>query len=774
MAKTGISRRRFMKTSAAGIVSAFAGIHSVQRTFAEKETYAVSRTSLKSLLAIPTTCEQCPAGCGIIACLNGDRLVQILGNPDHPNNMGGICARGTAGINLVNDPERLLYPMKRIGPRGKGKWTRITWDEVYTKLSERMKKLIESRRVAECVFDIGTSDSLLERFVEALGSAKTIDRQSLKNLNRATVYFSMVGAPSLIEDVGRSRTIVNFGANPYAHHDQFISFSRRLMVAQAEKGARLITFDVRMSETAARSDLWYPVKAGTDGAVGLAMAKVIVDKGLADENFIESMTNVRLSTLKAHLSGYTPEHAERESGVKAEDIVRIAKDFATQKPSVAIIGGGITDHQNGSQNVRCIALLNCLAGNFEKEGGLFFPRSQSPGMKTQQAEFPPLEQKNRVKGLSELEEAHTPIDTYFAFLSNPAYSEPEGESASRFLQDENKVPFIVVMDTHLTETAEIADIVLPAATYLEGWGLKSTPSSDNISVLSLQQPAVSLLSDAEVLRSPLFEEGKIFEPCFRPLGDAKEIGNVCLELCQRIGGTVSQSLPFSNTQDYITRLIYSLKGKIEDEGLQDLKRKGFWKGFQAQKAILGGTKKVNILSKALHQQGHNLLPVYQPIPAHREKKKDEFILTTFKPALLSAGTTNSKWACEILHENRLWMNADTANSLGIKNGDKVRVTSSAGTLTTRVITTHRIHPESVALAEGLGHTAVGNVARARKFKSKDGDTILIWWGKEGNGVNPHRIIERHKDPLGGGQGLKDTVVRIEKIKKTREDINDTS
>jgi thiosulfate reductase/polysulfide reductase chain A len=126
---------------------------------------------------------------------------------------------------------------------------------------------------------------------------------------------------------------------------------------------------------------------------------------------------------------------------------------------------------------------------------------------------------------------------------------------------------------------------------------------------------------------------------------------------------------------------------------------------------------------------------------------------------------NSKWAREIFHENRLWMNKHKAVRLGIKNGDRVRVTSSVGSLALRVLTTHRIHPESVALAEGLGHTAFGSMAQARKSRSKDRDTQLVWWSKKGKGVNPFAIIENRVDPVGGGHASKDTVVQVHKIEE---------
>lgn len=770
MTKVKFSRRRFIKTGLVGFAGLAAGVGPAHRLYAKKRPRAVSRTSLKSLRAIPTTCEQCPAGCGIIACLDGDRLVQILGNPAHPNNNGSICAKGIAGINLVNDPERLLYPMKRIGPRGSGQWTMITWDEAYTLLSRRIKELIGSERMSEIVVDKGHDDPLLDFFITVLGIPCVIDRPALKSRNRDTAFLAMTGSPFLIEDLGQSRTIFNFGANPYANHDHFIGLVRRLVSARVHKGARLITFDVRMSETAARSDAWYPLKAGTDGIVALAMANVIVENGLADKSFIDQRTNYSLSELRQHLTSFSPRVAERESGIKADEIQRLAVEFATQKPSLAILGGGVSDHRNGCQTVRCVALLNWLVGNLEEKGGLFFPRfSEILQHGIAQTFNRKSISKNMRRGILEWRDEQPRMDMYFAYLANPAYEDPDCRSTVRLLKDEKKIPFLVVMDTHLTETGVLADIVLPAATYLEGWGLSHAPSLDMIPIINLRQPAVSLLSTAQTLRSPAFEMGKLVDLVFRPRGEAMEVGNLCLELARRIGGDIAESLPFRDTGEYVAEVILSLP-KLRD--IQALRRQGLWVDEVSQREEIAQDRareswrrnqKVEISSSEWKQAGHSPLPEYQPIAAHKVKKQGEFILTTFKSNLSSYGTSNSKWAREILHHNPLWINRKAAARLGIKNGDKIRVVSSAGHLVTRALTTSRIHPESVALGEGLGHTAVGNIAQARRFKSKDRDTDLIWWTREGCGVNPNEIIPREKDPIGQGYALKDTVVRVEKI-----------
>ncbi len=185
--------------------------------------------------------------------------------------------------------------------------------------------------------------------------------------------------------------------------------------------------------------------------------------------------------------------------------------------------------------------------------------------------------------------------------------------------------------------------------------------------------------------------------------------------------------------------------------------------MRTNKKIRSGSKKIEVYSSSLGKKGLSPLPAYQSITFHSKKGKNEFVLTSFKSNLTAKGTANSKWAREILHGSRLWINKKAAERLGIKNGDRVRVSSPAGAVITRVLTTGRIHPDSVALAEGLGHTAVGNVAKARRFKSKDQDTNLIWWSKKGSGVNPKEVIVRRKDSVGGGLGSKDTVVRIEKL-----------
>ena len=761
--KTAGSRRWFMKLGLSGL----AGM-----TFAKKsgrgdstknpEPFAVSRTSSKQLIPVPTTCRQCPAGCGVIAYLDGDRLVQIMGNSNHPNNRGRICAKGISAINLVNDVERILYPLKRAGKGEQPGWSRITWDEALFLFQSRLERLMVQDRVDELVVDTGVSDPLFNLFLSSLGVSHRFYRQYEKNRCSSRALMSITGVSELVADISNSRTIFNFGANPYENHDHYLGFSQRLVQARTEKGARLITFDVRLSRTAAKSDRWIPIQSGTDGLLALALVRVILDEELFRKTPARSYSGTFISKLKNHLSPYTLDFAESECGIPVSDLKDLARQFVTRGPSVAIYGGGISDHTNGFENVRCVALLNLMVGNIGQPGGWIpreLPREFNP--------FSGNELAPETAGIGELDlktylKSGNPVDTCLIYKSNPVYSHPRCGETEAILKDKRRVPFLVVMDTHMSETALLADLVLPAATSLESWGLEARMSLEHRPLVNLSQPAVSLLSDAQVLRSPDFEVGKLLERQFRPRGEAKEIGSVCIGLAHRLGEPVSSALPFRNTRDYVERTLQKLSPIYRDGVWESLREQGYW---EPPESFPEKSSPEDILKRSPYFGGNVTysFPQYQPVRANNNKRDNEFILTDFKTSLFSYGSANSKWSREFFHENRLWINKREALKLGIQNGSRVRVVSHAGSLIVRALTTQRIHPNSVARAGGLGHTAGGKTARGLPFQSKDPDTRLIWWAKKGNGVNPNSIIDDQKGELGFSIGLKDTLVRIEKI-----------
>ncbi|MBN1271711.1 MAG: molybdopterin-dependent oxidoreductase [Candidatus Aminicenantes bacterium] len=720
-----------------------------------QRTAAVSRTSLKKLQAVTTTCGMCPAGCGLVAFLNGNRLVRLYGNNLHPVNAGGICAKGIAGINLVNDPERILYPMKRNGKRGSGEWTTITWDEAMMILQERLRLLMNEGRTSEILVDMGTEDPLLTQFFSLIGTSRLLNRYFWNHFNEFSAANVLTGYSKLTPDVTNARTILNFGANPMAGGEFFIGLARRLVQTRLENGAKLITFDVRLSKTAACSDAWYPLKAGTDGFLALALAHVIFKQNLADKEFISRYTKLSINDLSQHLNPYSPSAASLICGIPAKDIEKIAIDFAKNRPSIAIFGGGASDHANGRENAKSILLLNIILGNIGTKGGMN-PAPIIEGF--QENNLHPDETSRTAEWLWNQASSNPPsgIDTYFSFFSNPVFDDCDGSSTGQWMKSEEKLPFLAVIDTHMTETARLADLFLPAATFLESWKLSFANTLDGYAVVNLTQPAVSLISSSRTLRSPEYSEGKWLEHEFKPLGEAREPGNVCLELARRLGGPTGRHLPFKNTREYVQKKSRQLKTLAGEKSYQLLKDKGFC--VLEPPASIQGKMTGRLLPVTTKD-----LPRYSPISAHQSLKKEEFILTPFYSNLSAYGTSNSKWCREIRHANRLWINTTAALHLGLKNGDKVKVVSPVGSLTARILLTGRIQPQSVALEHGLGHHAVGRTAMGKKFKSKDMDTLLVWWEKQGNGVNPMQIIDKKAEKTGSGPADKDTVIRIEKI-----------
>ena len=371
-------RRDFLKLCLSSI-PAFLFHHYLGLSAYAKDVFGGKQVSLhtrKPLKGIPSICQLCPAHCGIIGFLEGDQLVKIGGNPKHPNNLGKLCARGLAGVNMAYDPDRITSPLMRKGERGKGQWERISWDKAYTEITSRLKTIYQSGQKGDFVFQSEHEpDGIIRRFLETFGKTLILDGDSLNFGNRDWGQWLTWGEERGVPDVANSHYILNFGSNPYETHEYYTGFIGRLMEGRVQNKAKLVTFDVRLSYTAGNSEEWFPITPGTDGMVALAMANVILKNNLHNKDFIERWTNISTSALAQYLSQYPPEMAEKTSGVAASDIERIAKEFAMSMPAVAISGRGVSSHLNGVYNERCVFLLNTIVGSIDIPGGYCLPRT---------------------------------------------------------------------------------------------------------------------------------------------------------------------------------------------------------------------------------------------------------------------------------------------------------------------------------------------------------------------------------------------------------------
>jgi thiosulfate reductase/polysulfide reductase chain A len=714
----------------------------------------VSRHTKKFLKGIPSICQLCPARCGIIGFLEGNQLVKIGGNPKHPNNLGKLCARGLAGVNMEYDPDRITFPLIRVGERGKGQWERISWGRAYSEIASRLKTIHQSGQKGDFVFQSEHKPSgLIRRFLEAFGKTLVIEEDSLNFGNRNWGQWLTWGEDKGVPDVANSHYILNFGSNPYETHEYYTGFIGRLMEGRFQKKAKLVTFDVRLSYTAGNSDEWFPISPGTDGIVALAMANIIIKSNLHNKDFIQRWMNIPIPALAQYLSQYPPEMAEKISGVAASDIERIAKEFALSMPAVAISGRGVNGHFNGVYNERCIFLLNTVVGSIDIPGGYCLPKTyrfEEPDLKP----FPQEEkgfnlekvQVTPQKFISMVKSGKLTPKMYFIYESNPAYKNPESSLTSDVLKDEKLIPYMVVADSYMTETAAFADIVLPVANYLERWGVDSSPALDSIPFVALQQPIVP------------------------PFAKSVPLSDVCIGLAQRIGGDLRRNFKFNSTEEYIKRVVSGVEKLEQGGGLKYLKESGVWfdsnikpryrsyeiKGFNTPSG------KIEIYSERLKRRRFHPLPTYEPIPGHGDLK-GKFVLVTVEPNVMGSKTGNFRWLAEIKHHNPAWINRDVAKQLHIEDGDRVKISTKIGSFITNARLTFGIHPRVVTIERNLGHWGYGHIARAKKFKSHDPNTELVWWEKEGNGISANMIISGDSDPIGGGEAWNDTLVIVSKV-----------
>lgn len=500
---------------------------------------------------IPGMCQLCSTVCGIVGHVKDGRLLKIEGNPNDPNSRGKLCARGHAGLNHLYHPERLLYPLRRVGARGEGKWKRVSWDEALDEISERLKAVRESGHPEEFAFHQGRqrSKDAIKRFLDAFGTSTQLSHRSLCSGNRRAANLTALWESDWdLNDVENSKYILNFGSNAFEAHQGHVPFAQRIQNGRFNNGAKLVTFDVRLSNTAGCSDEWFAPFPGTDGAIALAMGHTILTENLHNADFAETWINVSVDELRDHMKQYTPQWAAEVSGVPAEDIQRIAREFAAAAPAcTTMCNRGSSAHLNGYYNDRAINLLNALVGSVGKKGGWcwspwsgvdpdFKPPAGPPSAKTWSVledppEYPLANVWNRMR-VGEivylyLLQDRARLQMYMTYNLDSPLTWPEESLTQQVMCDEEKIGFHVCINCFYNETAHFADIVLPWATYLERWDLDARGAYNLRPYVGVRTPMV------------------------KPLGEARDIRDFFPEIARRVGGGMEKAYEYGSTEDYM-------------------------------------------------------------------------------------------------------------------------------------------------------------------------------------------------------------------------------
>jgi anaerobic selenocysteine-containing dehydrogenase len=554
---------------------------------------------------------------------------------------------------------------------------------------------------------------------------------------RAANYVSLGETDWESADFANAKYIINFGSNFYEAHQGAIHAAKRIIRGRYDNGAKLVTLDVRMSNTAGRSDEWLCPHPGSDGAVALAMGNAIMEANLHDAKWLDTWSNVPTAQLKTWIAKYTPEWAETVSGIAAADIRRIAIEFAKAAPrSIAFTNRGSGAHYNGFNNDRAVILLNAIVGSIGAEGGYTYtveptrvpqqvfpqplPRPPAPTAKSvieNPPEWPLANKWQRMKVgqivYQFLEESRAKLQVYFSYTVATPQTWPEGRSRTvRVLRDEKLIPFHVCSDIVYSEQAHYADLILPDATYLERWGFDTRNNMELRDYVSLRQPMTP------------------------PPGECVSFVDSMIEIGRRLGPDVAQYFNFKNHEEWLKLRCEAFGKRVGEDGFEYMKRNGVWQDMtkpkyyhlynwaltetelkdvrvdektqvifrkgadgretavglmvdgSARRGFLTPSRKFSVYhedieaaakARGFTEDGGKGMPEYFPVPSIAAMRPDQLHLVTFKWNVHTQGRTQSqKYLSEIVHHNPMWINSDTAAKYGIRTGDMVEITTYRG------------------------------------------------------------------------------------------------
>lgn len=519
-----------------------------------KKTRFPDPDKYKNTEQIHGLCQLCSTICGITGHVKDGRIIKVEGNPADPNSRGRLCARGQAALNHQYHPERLLYPIRRVGKRGEGRWRRISWNEALDELATRLRKVREDDKHEEFAFHQGRNRSkdAIAGFLNAFGTSTQLNHRGLCSAARRAANLTYLFESDWdLGDYENSKYILNFGSNMFEAHQGHVAGAQRIQRGRFDNGAKLVTFDVRMSNTAGNSDEFFMPYPGTDGAVALAMAHVIVKEKLYDARFVAQWSNATPSEIWERIEKYTPEWAESVSTVPAADITRIAREFAAAAPeATTMCNRGSSAHVNGYFNDRAIGLLNVLVGSVGKPGGWCWmytggydkkrfkapkgaPKSKRPSLLADPPEFILANRWNKMR-VGEivywyLAQERAKLQVYMTYNLDAPITWPEMKVTKNVFLDEKKVNFHVCINPFFNETASFADMVLPWTTFMERWDVDARGAYNLKPYLSMRRPMVE------------------------PLGEARDVRDIFPELARRIGGGMEQWYPADQSvEEYMT------------------------------------------------------------------------------------------------------------------------------------------------------------------------------------------------------------------------------
>jgi anaerobic selenocysteine-containing dehydrogenase len=693
-------------------------------------------SGLKTIRAVCP--HDCPDTCSMVITVQDGRAVRLRGDADHPFTRGFLCQKVTRYLERVYHPERLKWPLLRTGPKGSGQFRRISWDEAIATIAERFRAIASSPDGPEAILPYsyaGTmgklqGSSLDRRFFHRLG-ASLLDRTICATAGTAGCDVTL-GTRAMLdpEAVVHARYIVNWGSNTSVTNMHLWA-----IMHQARKaGARIVAIDPYRSKTAAKSDWWLPIRPGTDAALALGMMHILWRDGLQDDDYLSRYCLGADQLRERALREYPPDKVASITGIAVADIERLAHDYGTIRPAFIRVNYGLQRHYGGGMAVRTITCLPAIIGAWRQPGGgCLLSTSKLYPFNSTKLERPDLiPPGTRTINMVQLAEAlhgelpGPPVRALYVYNSNPAAVCPDQARVLEGLRREDL--FTVVHEQFQTDTADYADIVLPATTQLEHFDIHG---SYGHLYVQTNEPAIAPLAEAK-------SNNDVFRLLARALNFEPELFEATDE---ELAAEALEPGPSPNG--------FPPPSAFGGIGLERLRREGpirlnLPKDYAPFAEGDFGTPsgKCELYSAGMAARGLDPLPTYTP--PHEDPQTRPDLAARFplqmvcppSPSFLNSTFVNIEALRRAAGEPTVEISPEDAAPRQIGDGQWVRIFNDRGAFEARAVVADTVKP-GVVVTQG------------------------IWWNKyTRDGVNCNATTSTRLTDLGAGATFFDNLVEV--------------
>ena len=800
-----ISRRRFLQGS---VALSIVGVSKASIPFTEDKK--VPHGNVK----VATVCEICVNKCTAFASVEDGIVKKLDPNPLFPKSKNMLCARGDAGVHALYDPDRLKYPLIRIGKKGEGKFKRVTWDEAYeailngTEHFKGMKQILDEEKDNRSTFGYcageGMGEHTFKQFMGSLiGSSNFVNHASICLQTTIAGYALTLGAYGKA-DLENASYVIMAGANraeAILTPDTMDMFKRT-----RGRGLKLIVLDPRYTNTAQHADKWLGIKVGTDLAFVLALTYVVIKETLYNKDFVQN-NMLHFEEYKEHIlsNNYTPEWAEKITGIDSETIRGIARDFMAHAPKAVYYQGRRTAWSlQDFQLRRAQAIFSALGGGIDVKGGIVFGKKLPLGKHsvdapsyTNRKERIDLDTAKFVRHSGSWigfrnkiadNKAPYPLRALFSYKQNPMQSVPNIAKTRKMFEN---LDLAVTIDTMPSDTVMMSDVILPECTYLE--------REDPVKSFGGVEPAIILRNK---VIDPMYETKALFDIL---KGLSKKIEKPLFEISAKYDEELAEYLEDDGFEETFTDNNFNISKAFEhsqehinkervvhfygEDAYKTLKEKGVFypnmdtyfkklseneyeyypedkkyytspsdQKFDAQDTCIDEKEmaslkknfrtesgKVECYLSAMEKKGVDPMPIWRDeLYSQTEKNKFKFI-TGRHAQQTQNSTANNIMLLDVMRENFVWINKEQAEEKGIKFGDMVEVKSSIGKVHIKAYPTIKIIKDVVFYVHGFGQESTGLTFGYR------------------NGASDNLIIEDKTESVFGSAAMHETLVEIRKV-----------